>query len=49
VREEGTLSEKGGQVCHGNPTFKHLGEENIRLKNTLELKLKTLKYVVETQ
>ena len=46
---EGRLSKKGGQDCYGHQAFKQLGEEKIRLKITLKLKIQTLKYVQTTQ
>jgi hypothetical protein len=37
------------QDCYEHQAFKQLGEEKIRLKITLKLKLQTLKYVQTTQ
>jgi len=42
------LSEESGKFFHEHPTFKHLGAEKLRHKNTLELKFKILKYITTT-
>jgi hypothetical protein len=49
VRAEGRLSERGERDCYGHQAFQQLGEEKLKLKSNLELKLQTLKYVQATQ
>jgi hypothetical protein len=49
VLTKGRISKKGGKYCYGHQAFKQHGEEKLRLKITLKLKLQTLKYVQTTQ